>query len=130
MSLVEFKSQSFDFPKREAETTERRSFTVIKRAKGEADLAEVSSLYSEPCFETDRQISGRIKLGTWYNEKEEILYVRIAQADSLAASTNRGSLNPYVVIYLLPEEKKQNKRRTGVQHGTNTPQYDEIFKVQ
>ncbi len=129
VSLGEFRSHSFEIQSSERSTSEQKSnFTMIKAAKSEADLAEISSLYSEASFDMDFQISGTIKLGTWYKSSEGILYVRIVNASGLA-SIDGSSLNPYVKVYLLPGKGKQNKRRTGIQRKTNKPQYNEIVKV-
>ncbi len=120
---------SFEIPGIGVTVSERRSsFTVIKTPEIDADVAEISSLYSESCFEIDSQISGTIKLGTWYSDSEGILYVRIVNASGLA-SIDGSSVNPYVKVYLLPGKGKQSKRRTGIQRKTHKPHYDEIFKV-
>ena len=104
----------------------KESFTVVQSSN--ADLAEISSLYSESCFEMESNISGSIYFGTWYKEGEGILYVRIAKAEGLA-SADASSINPYIKVFLLPGSGKQNKRRTGIQHRTNNPRYNEIVKV-
>lgn len=116
--------KSFAIPSEEGENS------FMKPALDDSESAEIRSLYSEPCFEVNHQISGSVKLGAWYTDSEKILYVRIAEANGLASVDGSSTdLNPYIKVYLLPGMDKQNKRRTGIQRETNQPQYNEIVKV-
>ena len=95
---------------------------MVKSSKNDGEIS------SESFFEMESHISGSIYFGTWYEEGEGILWVQIAKAEGLAC-TDASSINPYIKVFLSTGKKKQNKRKTGIQHRTNNPQYNEIVKV-
>ncbi len=101
-------------------------FKLIKSSVDD-NLAEISSLYSEPCY-TDYRVSGEVSFGVWYREDENTLYVRIVKVKNLG--TVQGSVvNPYIKTYLLPGKSKHTKRKTAIQRKTANPEYNEIIKV-
>lgn len=88
---------------------------------------EVSSLCSDPCY---GNVSGDIKLGVWYRDDEQVLYVQVVKVSGLVP-VQKKSLNPYVKAYLLPNKNNSTKRKTAIQHKTTNAVYvfNEIFKV-
>lgn len=97
--------------------------------KSEENLAEVSSLYSEPC-DGEYEISGYIKFGLWYREDEGNLYVRIVEATDLGGKkVDKSKINPYVKINLLPGKSKHTKRKTTIQRGVTSATFNETHKV-
>lgn len=103
-------------------------FQLLKVTDKEDNLADVSSLYSEPCYDSNIQVSGSLKFGVWYRDEEQILYVRVKKAKDLATVPGK-DLNPYVKVHLLPDKSKHTKRKTGIQRKTTNPEFDEIVKV-
>ena len=101
-------------------------FTITK--KEEDSLFETSSLYSEPCYDDEVKVTGSIRLGVWYKNVEEILYVKIARAEGLASKEGKKN-NPYIKTYLLPDASKRTKRKTGIVSKTNKPTFNELLKV-
>lgn len=100
-------------------------FTVLRSAESDE---EIGSLYSEPCYDSDLETLGSVKLAVWYRNEEAILYVRIHSASDLA-STKGKEVNPYVKVHLLPDQSKHTKRKTGILRNTKNPEFDETVKV-
>lgn len=103
-------------------------FKLMRVTDNADNFAEVSSLYSEPSYDSTIKVTGTIKFGVWYRDEEQILYVRIKKAKDLAKIPGK-DLNPYVKVYLLPDKTKHTKRKTGFLRKTNNPEFDEIVKV-
>ena len=104
-------------------------FVKIKGEKFDEIIDEVSSLYSESCYENEFAITGCIKFGVWYREKEGILYIRIDKVTKLAGCVHKNKINPYVNINLLPGRSKHTKRKTSIHQQVTSPVYNEIQKV-
>lgn len=117
------------FSRRNPVNTDQSSFTVVRRSESAESLNSLSSVYIESCGQGDYPIKGKMKIGVWYKQNEEQLYVRIVSAKGLAAAKKNGTSNPYVKVFLLPDKSKQTKRMTGVQRKTLNPTYNEILKV-
>ena len=45
-------------------------FQLMRSTDTEENLAEISSLYSEPCYDHSIKVSGTIKFGVWYRDEE------------------------------------------------------------
>lgn len=103
-------------------------FKLMSAGVSEENLAECSSLYSEPNYESEHRVSGAIRFAVWYRNDEKILYIKIVNACGLAAAKGK-SISPYVKVHLLPDKSKHTKRKTGIQRKTTDPDYDEIVKV-
>lgn len=104
-------------------------FKVISTAVSEEELAEISSLYSEPTYDSNIEVSGSVRFAVWYRNDEKILYVKIANAADLAEPAKGKTLNPYIKVYLLPDKSKHTKRMTGIERKTNEPEFNEVVKV-
>ena len=102
------------------------SFTVSK--KDGDNIFETSSLYSEPYYDAEHKISGSVRLGVWYRDDDELLFVKIVKAEGLAPSQGKRA-NPYIKTYLLPDTSKHSKRKTGIISKTNKPIFNELLKV-
>lgn len=103
-------------------------FKLVSTAVSEQDLADISSLYSEPTYESGLKVSGSVRFAVWYRTDEKILYVKIVNASGLAVAKGE-SLNPYIKVYLLPDQSKHTKRKTGIQRKTTNPEFNEVVKV-
>lgn len=103
-------------------------YKLIRSTREEDNLAEISSLYSEPAYDSNIIVTGTLKCGVWYRDEEQILYIRVKKAKDLAEIPGK-AVNPYVKIHLLPNKSKHTKRKTGIQRKTRDPEYDEIIKV-
>jgi hypothetical protein len=103
-------------------------FKLVSSGATDDNLAEVSSLYSEPSYDNYCRVTGTVRFAVWYRTDERILYVNIVNADDLAAAKGE-KLNPYIKVQLLPDQSKHTKRKTGIQRATNDPQFNEILKV-
>ena len=103
-------------------------YKLVSTAVSEENLAEISSLYSEPNYDNDIEVSGSVRFAVWYRNDEKILYVRIVNASDLAVAKGK-TLNPYVKVYLLPDKSKHTKRMTGIERNTSDPEFDEVVKV-
>ena len=57
------------------------------------------------------------------------LLVTVVGARGLAAADKGGSSDPYVKTYLLPDKKKETKRKTKVVKKTLHPTFNETLKV-
>ena len=117
------------FKRQKLVTPDTSNFTVMRRSESAESLNSLSSVYSEPCRQDGYAIKGKLKVGVWYKQGEEQLYVRVHSAKGLTAIKENGTSNPYVKIYLLPDKSKQTKRKTGIQKKTTNPTYNEILKV-
>lgn len=84
------------------------------------------SLYSVGDF-GDVVVSGRIQFSLQYDVKREELYVRILRCQDLAPARKNRS-DPYVKVYLLPDNTSQSKKKTSVKRKTLNPVYDETMK--
>ncbi|KAI7798784.1 synaptotagmin-like protein 1 isoform X2 [Triplophysa rosa] len=84
------------------------------------------SLYSVGDF-GDVVVSGRIQFSLQYDVKREELRVRIMRCQDLAPARKNRS-DPYVKVYLLPDNTSHSKRKTSVKRKTLNPIYDETMK--
>ena len=57
------------------------------------------------------------------------LLVHVVGARGLAAANKGGSSDPYAQTYLLPDKKKETKKKTKVVKKTCDPNFYERFKV-
>lgn len=103
-------------------------YKLVSTGISSENLAECSSLYSEPNYENRLKVTGTLRFAAWYRNDEKILYVNIVNASDLAASKET-SVNSYVKVHLLPGKSKHTMRKTGIQRKTTNPVYDEIVKV-
>ncbi|XP_072532276.1 synaptotagmin-like protein 1 isoform X2 [Salminus brasiliensis] len=72
-------------------------------------------------------VTGRIQLSLHYDPKREELHVRVCRCQDLAPGRNSRS-DPYVKVYLLPDNTSRSKRKTSVKRKTLNPVYDETLK--
>ena len=72
----------------------------------------------------DYEISGEVVLGVDYRDNK--LMVKVSRARRLAEA-RKGSSDPYVKLYLLPD--LTSKKKTKVKKRTVNPLYDQIFTV-
>ncbi|XP_016411426.1 synaptotagmin-like protein 1 [Sinocyclocheilus rhinocerous] len=84
------------------------------------------SLYSVGDF-GDVVVSGRIQFLLQYDVKKEELHVHIIRCQELASACKNRS-DPYVKVYLLPDNTSRSKKKTAVTRKTLNPVYDETMK--
>lgn len=84
------------------------------------------SLYSVGDF-GDVVVSGRIQFSLQYDIKKEELHVHIICCQDLASARKNRS-DPYVKVYLLPDNTSRSKKKTAVKRKTLNPVYDETMK--
>lgn len=84
------------------------------------------SLYSVGDF-GDVVVSGRIQFSLQYDVKKEELHVHIIRCQDLASARKNRS-DPYVKVYLLPDNTSRSKKKTAVRRKTLNPVYDETMK--
>lgn len=104
-------------------------FELTNSATEDENVAEITSLYSEPCYDNDIEVSGTVKFGVWYKDDGQTLYVRVTKAEGLATIQGKDT-NPYAKINLLTAKSKPKfKRKTEILKKTTDPEYNETFKV-
>ncbi|TSK31387.1 Synaptotagmin-like protein 1 [Bagarius yarrelli] len=86
------------------------------------------SLYSVGDFGSV-SVTGQIQFSLKYDSRKEELYVHVCRCQELAPARNNRS-DPYVKLYLLPDNTSRSKRKTSVKRKTLNPVYDETLKVQ
>uniref|UniRef100_A0A673HND1 Synaptotagmin-like protein 1 n=1 Tax=Sinocyclocheilus rhinocerous TaxID=307959 RepID=A0A673HND1_9TELE len=84
------------------------------------------SLYSVGDF-GDVVVSGQIQFSLQYDIKKEELHVHIIRCQDLAPARKNRS-DPYVKVYLLPDNTSRSKKKTAVKRKTLNPVYDETMK--
>uniref|UniRef100_A0A671QTH6 Synaptotagmin-like protein 1 n=1 Tax=Sinocyclocheilus anshuiensis TaxID=1608454 RepID=A0A671QTH6_9TELE len=84
------------------------------------------SLYSVGDF-GDVVVSGQIQFSLQYDVKKEELHVHIIRCQDLAPARKNRS-DPYVKVYLLPDNTSRSKKKTAVKRKTLNPVYDETMK--
>ena len=82
-------------------------------------LASAFSTYSGAEAKGDYSITGEVLFGLEYHSGQ--LLVRVVGARGLAAADKGGSSDPYVKTYLLPDKKKESKKKTKVVKKTLNP---------
>ena len=90
-------------------------------------MESFSSLYSTLPEKGDYVISGEVLFGVEYVEGK--LLVHINSARDIAAANKGGKSDPYIKTYLLPDKKKETKKKTKVVKKSLNPVYNETLKV-
>uniref|UniRef100_A0A8C2EFX5 Synaptotagmin-like protein 1 n=1 Tax=Cyprinus carpio TaxID=7962 RepID=A0A8C2EFX5_CYPCA len=72
-------------------------------------------------------VSGQIQFSLQYDVKKEELHVHIIRCQELAPARKNRS-DPYVKVYLLPDNTSRSKKKTAVKRKTLNPVYDETKK--
>ncbi|XP_042632972.1 synaptotagmin-like protein 1 isoform X1 [Cyprinus carpio] len=72
-------------------------------------------------------VSGQIQFSLQYDVKKEELHVHIIRCQELAPARKNRS-DPYVKVYLLPDNTSRSKKKTAVKRKTLNPVYDETMK--
>ncbi|KAI5091759.1 synaptotagmin-like protein 1 [Silurus meridionalis] len=83
------------------------------------------SLYSVGDFGSVT-VTGQIQFSLLYDSRKEELHVRVCRCQDLAPARNKRS-DPYVKLYLLPDNSSHSKRKTTVKRKTLNPVYDETL---
>ncbi|MCI4392076.1 hypothetical protein PGIGA_G00141750 [Pangasianodon gigas] len=84
------------------------------------------SLYSVGDFGSVT-VTGQIQFSLQYDSRKEELHVRVCRCQDLAPARKNRS-DPYVKLYLLPDNTSHSKRKTSVKKKTLNPVYDETLK--
>uniref|UniRef100_A0A9J7YQK9 Synaptotagmin-like protein 1 n=1 Tax=Cyprinus carpio carpio TaxID=630221 RepID=A0A9J7YQK9_CYPCA len=72
-------------------------------------------------------VSGQIRFSLQYDVKKEELHVHIIRCQELAPARKNRS-DPYVKVYLLPDNTSRSEKKTAVKRKTLNPVYDETMK--
>ena len=117
------KSQGSSEP---AKTASVLTVEHLKRSDSMGSLGSMTSMYSAAGGKGDYNIIGEVFAGVWLRDHQ--LFVKVVKAKGLAAA-KKGTSDPYVKTYLLPDRTKHTKRKTSIQRKTLNPVYNEILKV-
>ena len=90
-------------------------------------MSSLGSVYSTLPEKGDYSITGEVLIGMEYQSGQ--LLVHVVGARGLAAADKGGSSDPYAQTYLLPDKKKETKKKTKVVKKTCNPNFYERFKV-
>ena len=129
LSVEELSSSSSSEEEDEREDTGKgqRNQYLLSHSSSMESIGSNMSVYSAEGGKGDYDITGKVELGVWF--KDGILFVRVVKAKGLAVAKRSGTSDPYVKTYLLPDQTKRTKRKTGVQRRTTNPEFGEILKV-
>ncbi|NXC81860.1 DOC2A protein, partial [Cercotrichas coryphoeus] len=72
---------------------------------------------------------GRILISLKYSSQKQGLQVGILRCAHLAAMDANGYSDPYVKIYLKPDEDKKSKHKTAVKKKTLNPEFNEVASL-
>lgn len=106
----------------------------LKRLKHQQ--AKNFSVFLESQHPTDKEDDlmandrGRLLLSLRYNTHKQALVVGIVRCAALAAMDPNGYSDPYVKLYLKPDQAKKSKFKTAVKKKTLNPEYHEEFIYQ
>lgn len=84
-------------------------------------------MYSTVPEKGDYSISGEVLFGVEYVKGQ--LVILVDRARDIAAADKSGTSDPYVKTYLLPDRKKETKKKTKVIKKSLNPVYNETLKV-
>ncbi|KXJ21251.1 synaptotagmin-10 [Exaiptasia diaphana] len=73
-------------------------------------------------------IKGDIELSLKYNQKEELLLVKVIRARDLVARDLNGKSDPYVVLDIVPDRFEEGSKKTRFKQKTLNPVFNEIFQ--
>ena len=90
-------------------------------------MSSLGSVYSTLPEKGDYSVTGEVLFGLEYHSGQ--LLVHVVRARDLAAADKGGSSDPYVKTYLLPDKKRETKKKTKVVKKTLDPTYNETLKV-
>ena len=75
----------------------------------------------------DYTITGEVLFGVEYSKGK--LVISVNRARDIAAADKSGTSDAYVKTYLLPDKKKETKKKTKVVKKSLNPVYNETLKV-
>ncbi|XP_026881928.2 synaptotagmin-like protein 1 isoform X2 [Electrophorus electricus] len=94
-------------------------------SEGDIDSGSTELYYSK--FGSINSLHSNHMFSLQYDTKREELCVRVCRCQNLAPARNSHS-DPYVKVYLLPDNTSRSKRKTSVKRKTLNPIYDETLK--
>ena len=103
------------------------SFFLLQNLKRVGSVESFTSFYSTVPEKGDYTISGEVLFGVEYSGGKLLIHVN--KARDIAAADKSGTSDSYVKTYLLPDKKKETKKKTKVVKKTLYPVFNETLKV-
>ena len=100
---------------------------LLQNLKRVGSVESFTSFYSTVPEKGDYTISGEVLFGVEYSGGKLLIHVN--KARDIAAADKSGTSDSYVKTYLLPDKKKETKKKTKVVKKTLYPVFNETLKV-
>lgn len=101
-----------------------------RKVMSSTSIAGNSSISSMSIDHALEQITGEVQLALRYDHTKGLLIVVVIRADNLKSRYLPNKTNPYVRLYLLPDQNKNSRRKSKVVRGSLSPVFNETFQYE